>query len=151
MRAMVGISNKQACKKHKQKPIYEVRVYNIENKSKFVYQSDYTLSVYFTIEEAKQVAQKIAYNIAFYDQMRALDEPDYPTEDCTLIACVLAGKRVSKNGTIYGFSKIIYAISDQPKEVTERFVMDKRFNNLQIDEYTQHPQLTKDMFYHWED
>ena len=146
---MSGITAKQACKKHKSEPIYEVSVYDIEHKGSFVYQNNDTMNVYLTVDEAKVAARNVAYNIAWHDQLMALDNPDWPTEDATMIACVLAGRKVSKKGTIYGFRKIIYAISAQPKEVTDRFVMDKRFKDLQIDEYTKHPKLTKDMFYQW--
>lgn len=148
---MYGITAKEACRKHKSEPIYEVRVFDITDRGRFVYQSEYTLRVYLTIDEAKEVAHNIARGIAWDDQRRALDDPDWPTEDVTMIVCVMAGKKVSKNGTIYGFSKAIYTISAQPKEVTERFVMDKRFKYLQIDEYTEHPKLTKDMFYQWDE
>jgi hypothetical protein len=54
-------------------------------------------------------------------------------------------------GTMYGFKKIIYVISSQTKEVTDRFTIDKRFKNLQIAEYTKQPKLTKDMFYQWDE
>ncbi len=63
----------------------------------------------------------------------------------------MADKKEKNNGTIKGITQAIFIISALPKEVTERLVMDKRFKDLQIDEYTEHPKLTKDMFYQWDE
>ena len=73
MKAMSGITAKQACKKHKSEPIYEVSVYDIEHKGSFVYQNNDTMNVYLTVDEAKDAARNVAYNIAWHDQLMALD------------------------------------------------------------------------------
>ena len=145
------ITPREACKKHRGKPIYEIEVHDIENRNRYVYDSADTQNVYLSLEDAKKNARDIARYIARHRHTCKLDNPDYNTEETTLVACVYSGRKVSKNGNIYGFKKIIYAVSAQTEEVTGRFIMDKRFKDLQIDEYTEQPVLTKDMFYQWED
>ena len=151
MKAMIGlgITAKEASKKHRQETLYEVEVHDIEDRSRFCYMSDETSKMYLTLDDAKKAARKVAESIAWANQCNTVDNPDYDTETQTLMACILSGRKFSKNGVIYGFSKIIYAISCQTKEVTDRFVMDKRYKDLQISEYTEQPKLTKDMFYQW--
>jgi len=145
----MGITPKEACKKHRGEAIYKVSVHDVKDKSSFCNQSKLTDDVYLTFEEAKEAARRVAYNIAWGHQLHKLDNPDYDTESFVYLACVREGKKVNKQGVIYGFSKIVYAISHQTKEVTDRFEFDKRFKGLQPDEYTEKPNLTKDMFYQW--
>lgn len=145
----LGITPKEASKKHRLEPLYEVSVYDIEDRTRFCYSGYATDMVYLSKENAMKVAIEVAQNIAWFEQLRALDNPDYNTEKQTFIVCVATGRRYSKKGNLFGFKKLIYAISSQTKEVTERFTMDKRFKDLQIDEYTEKPILTKDMFYQW--
>ncbi len=145
----LGVTASEACKKHRLAKLFSVMVMDMENKSKICYYSDETERLYLCFEDALKAAKKVAYNIAWYDQMRALDDPNWPTEDAVCLVCIMSGRKVSRKGEIYGTRKPMYAISSQPKEVTERFVMDKRFGDLQISEYTEHPKLTKDMFYQW--
>lgn len=147
----LGVTASVACKKHKLASIYEVSVYDIEDRPRVFYSSHETSQVYLTIEDAQKAAKIVANNIAFQRQSAALEKPDFNPEEKTLIVCVLGGRKVSKIGTIYGFGKIIYTISTQTKEVTDRFKIDPRFKNLYIDEYTEQPEVTSDMFYQWED
>lgn len=147
----MGITPKEACKKHRGEEIYEVLVHDVEDKSSPCYQSKLTSDVYLTFDEAKEAARRVAYNIAWGEQLQHLDHPEYDTESLVYLACVKKGKKVSMKGTIYGFPKIVYAISHQTKEVTDRFEFDKRFKGLQPDEYTEQPKLTKDMFYQWDE
>ena len=145
----MGITPKEACKKHRGEAIYEVSVRDVKDKSSFCYQSKLTDDVYLTLDEAKEAARREAYQIAWDSQLQHLEHPEYDTESFVYLACVKEGKKVNKQGVIYGFSKIVYAISHQTKEVTDRFVFDKRYKGLQPDEYTEQPKLTKDMFYQW--
>lgn len=145
----LGITPKEASKHHRLEPLYEVSVYDIENRSRFCYISHETDMIYLTLDDAKKATRIVASDIAWGKQLFALDDHNYNTEKNTLIVCIASGRKFSKKGTIYGFKKLIYAISSQTKEVTDRFTMDKRFKDLQISEYTEKPKLTKDMFYQW--
>ena len=147
----LGITPKEASKKHRLETIYEVGVHDIENRSCLCFINDETSKVYLTMDDAKVAARMVANEIARLNQCETIDNPDFDTEKQTLIVCIFSGRKYSKMGTMYGFKKIIYVISSQTKEVTDRFTIDKRFKNLQIDEYTKQPKLTKDMFYQWDE
>lgn len=147
----MGITSKEASKKHRGETLYEVIVHDVRNRTWFCYQSKETDDFYLSLDEAKAAARKVAYNIAWGDQLQKLDHPDYNTEYTAYLACVTTGRKFSKNGVLYGFAKTIYAVSHQTKEVTDKFEFDKRFKGLRPDEYTDPPQLTKDMFYQWDE
>ena len=147
----MGITPKEACKKHRGEDIYEVYVYEAKIKIWSCFQSKQTDDVYLTLEEAKEAARTAAHNIAWREQLQKLDHPEYDTEFTALLACVISGRKVSKKGNIYGFRKVVYAVSHQTKEVTDRFTLDEHYNGPQPDEYTEQPKLTKDMFYQWKD
>lgn len=147
----MGITPSEACKKHRGEAIYEVSVHDVRNRTRFCYQSKETDDLYLSFDDAKIAARKVAYDIAWGDQLQKLDHPDYNTEYTTYLACVITGRKFSKNGVLYGFAKIIYAVSHQTKEVTDKFEFDKRFKGLCPNEYTDTPKLTKDMFYQWDE
>lgn len=138
-------------KKHKLEPIYEVTWQSMSDLDYYSRNNITDNEVFLNLEEAIEAARKVAYDSAWFRQLRLLDEPNCGLEKHGQLAIVYYGRKYSKKGTIYGFGKVVYVISDMTEEMTKNAIMDKRVAKYEINEYTEQPVLTKDMFYQWED
>lgn len=124
-------------------PLYELEVIGIQNKKYFV--QDYNTSqLYLTYEEAVKKARETADSIAWSENIPGCDDKT------VFLVRVRYGRKFSRKETIYGFSKVVYGISTGTKEMTDEITPDPTIKAFRIDEYTEQPHLTEDMFYQWD-
>lgn len=136
---------KDAIKNHCGEPLYEVAIHNSDNmdRQSSCYETMY--EVYLTMEEALEVARKLAGESAWFAQ--ANDMPNF-----TQFVCIFYGRKYSKKTKgIYGFPKIIYVISSNTKEKTDEAVKDPRWKRYPVNEYTIPPVINEEDFYEWPD
>lgn len=135
----------EASKRHRGEPVYEIAIHNIENMDYESHCHETMYEVYLTMEEALEVARRLAEDEAFQSQI-----PESP--DFIHFVCILYGRKFGKkSGNIYGFPKIVHIISTHTKEQTDKAEKDPRWKKYEINEYITPPTLTKDDFYQWPD
>lgn len=136
---------KEAIKSHCGEPLYEVSIHNAENMDRETLCHETMYEVYITMEEALEVAKRLAEDSARFAQSH--DVPDF-----TQFVCIFYGRKFSKRTkSIYGFPKIIYIISSNTKKKTDAAEKDPRWKRYPVNEYTTPPVVNKEDFYEWPD
>ena len=108
-------------------PFYELDVENVKDRSG--YASYETSQIYHDKQECMEVARKVAKDIAWFLCC------DGHLEDVYVVK-VLYGRKFNKKGVVTGRPDVVYTVSSNEKEITDKIIRKYNRNELSIQEYT---------------